>query len=151
MKKGWNMRNSLRIALAILLAAGFVVPAQAADITVTNAWFRALSPGLPAGGYFSLHNGGTTSVELVGAKSPACGMLMLHQSTERGGVSRMSDLRGVQVDAGGTLAFAPGGYHLMCMSPSAAMAPGKQVAVTLLFANGAHTETTFAVKNAAGK
>ncbi|HEX4078992.1 MAG TPA: copper chaperone PCu(A)C [Rhizomicrobium sp.] len=145
------MHNSVRIALAVVLAAGFAASAHAADISVTNAWFRALPAGLPAGGYFSLHNGGTTPVELVGAKSLACGTLMLHQSTESGGMSRMNAVRSIKVDVGGTLAFAPGGYHLMCMNPSAAMAPGKQVSVTLLFADGAHVETAFAVKNAAGK
>jgi periplasmic copper chaperone A len=145
------MRNRIEILAPLVLATLLAGPACAADVTVTNAWFRALPAGLPAGGYFTLHNAGATPEKLVGVKSPACGMLMLHQSTESGGMSRMNDLASVVVEAGATLAFAPGGYHLMCMHPSAAMVPGKQVAVTLLFADGAHAEAVFAIRNAAGK
>ncbi len=137
--------------LPMLFAIAAAAPALAADLDVTNGWFRALPGGLPAGGYFSLHNSGGAPVELTGAKSPACGMLMLHQSMESGGVSRMDDVRTVTVPAGGSVAFEPGGYHLMCMNPTAAMTPGKSVAVTLLFSNGAAARASFQVKNAAGE
>jgi len=145
------MYNRIGILGLLVFAAVFPGSARAVDVTVTNAWFRALPAGLPAGGYFSLHNAGATPEKLVGAKSAACGVLMLHQSTESGGMSRMNDVASVEVGAGATIAFAPGGYHLMCMHPSSAMAPGRQVTVTLLFADGARTDAVFAVKNAAGE
>jgi len=66
-------------------------------------------------------------------------------------MSRMHDVRSLTVPAGGSLTFAPGGYHLMCMKPTAAMTPGKKVTVTLVFANGTGTEANFAVRNAAGE
>jgi periplasmic copper chaperone A len=47
--------------------------------------------------------------------------------------------------------FAPGGYHLMCMQPAAAMRPGKTVAVTLDFAGGETLSAPFPVRNATGK
>ena len=98
-----------------------------------------------------MQNSGSSPLELTGAKSPACGMLMLHQSTDSNGVSRMDDIRSLTVPAGGSITFAPGGYHLMCTNPNSAMTPGKSVPVRLLFSNGTETEATFAVKNAAGK
>jgi copper(I)-binding protein len=143
------MRSAVRLVVLLLLAAG-AAPARAADLTISNAWFRSLPGGLPAGGYFSLANSGSAPLELTGAKSPACGMLMLHQSTENSGVSRMDDIRSLTVPAGGSITFAPGGYHLMCTNPTAAMTPGKSVPVRLLFSNGTHTDANFAVKNAAG-
>lgn len=145
------MRSPVKFVLSLLFASNIAAPACAADLTVTNAWFRALPGGLPAGGYFSLSNSGAAPVELTGARSPACGMLMLHQSIESGGMSRMHDVRSLTVPAGGSLTFAPGGYHLMCMKPTAAMTPGKKVTVTLVFANGTGTEANFAVRNAAGE
>lgn len=145
------MHRLIWLILLAALAAGLGAPVGASEITVADAWFRALPGGLPAGGYFSLHNGSSANLELVGAKSPACGMLMLHQSTESGGMSRMNEVRSVTIPAGGTIAFAPGGYHLMCMNPGSAMSPGRTVAVTLLFAHGTEINTSFAVKNAAGK
>jgi periplasmic copper chaperone A len=145
------MHKLIWFILPAALATGLAASAGTAEIAVTNAWFRALPGGLPAGGYFSLHNGGSANLELVGAKSSACGMLMLHESTENGGVSRMMQPRSVTVPAGGAVDFAPGGYHLMCMDPGAAMVPGKKLIVTLVFAGGTRIDTSFVVKNAAGK
>ncbi|HEY5338127.1 MAG TPA: copper chaperone PCu(A)C, partial [Rhizomicrobium sp.] len=81
------MRKHLpEIALA---AALICAPAYAADITVTDGWFRALPGNIPAGGYFTVHNGGATAVTLTGAASPVCGMLMLHKTDKSGGTAMM--------------------------------------------------------------
>lgn len=98
-----------------------------------------------------MKNMGAAPVELVAAQSMACGMLMLHKTESTAGTSRMEDVKSVSVPAGGTVSFAPGGYHLMCMEPSAAMTPGKSVPVTLVFSDGNKSHADFAVKNAAGK
>lgn len=145
------MRDAIGMGTAVILMAGFAHPALAADMSVTGGWFRALPEGLPAGGYFSLHNAGAEPAVLTAAQSSACGMLMLHESSEAGGTSRMRDVHSVTVPAGGSIAFAPGGYHLMCTHPGAAMTPGHRVEVTLLFADGSRTHASFAVRNATGK
>ncbi|HEY5238553.1 MAG TPA: copper chaperone PCu(A)C, partial [Rhizomicrobium sp.] len=118
---------------------------------VTDAWFRALPSGLPAGGYFTLSNPGAAAISLTGAQSPACGMLMLHKSSDSGGMSMMSDVASVDVPPGGQVKFAPGGYHLMCMDPTPAMKPGAKVPVTLMFANKSKLQALFVVKNAKGE
>jgi copper(I)-binding protein len=134
--------------IAAMICAS-AAPVQAANIAISGAWFRALPSGQPAGGYFTMHNSGAAPAEFVAATSAACGMLMLHQTVNASGTSRMMDVKSVSVPAGGTVAFAPGGYHLMCMDPGAAMAPGKTVAVTLVFSDGSKARADFAVKNAA--
>jgi len=126
------------------------MPASAAQVNVSGAWFRALPSSLPAGGYFTLHNGGA-DIRLTGARSPACGMLMLHKSTESGGMSSMAMVESIDVPAGGTVEFSPGGYHLMCTDPTSAMTPGAQASVTFKFSDGTTTTVNFAVKNANGK
>ena len=148
------MRNSIVGGWAVAALSVVLVLAPAAlahDTSATNAWFRALPSGLPAAGYFTLHNSGGTPVELVAAESPACGMLMVHRSTESGGVSRMDDIKSIAIPPGHTLVFAPGGYHLMCMDPGAAMSPGNHVLVTLIFADHRRIDVDFEVKGAAGK
>jgi copper(I)-binding protein len=139
------------IAIAAILALVAVSEARADDITVTNAWIRALPPSVPSGGYFTLHNGGAKTVTLTGAESSACGMLMLHRSENRGGMGSMGDVTALQVPASGTLAFAPGGYHLMCMDAGPAIKPGNTVMVTLQFAGRPAITTAFTVKSASGK
>src|SRR5262249_46574544 len=87
------------------------------------------APG-PSGGYFTLHNGGSKPVVLTGASSPGCGMLMLHKSEDKGGMSAMSDVAEVPVAAGANIEFSPGGFHLMCMDAKPVIKPGATVPVT---------------------
>jgi copper(I)-binding protein len=143
-----NSLHLAAIAALVLLILGS--PAKAAP-TVSNGWIRLLPAGLPAAGYFDLHNGGDKAISLTGASSPACGMLMLHQSENVGGTMRMEDVASVEVAPGATLKFAPGGYHLMCIDPSPGLKPSGHAAVTLVFADGTKVTSDFAVRNAAGK
>ena len=66
-------------------------------------------------------------------------------------MSSMEDVSSVPVPAGGEVRFAPGGYHLMCMDPTAAIRPGGNVPVTLQFSDKTEATANFAVKNAQGK
>ena len=144
--KHWLIAYSA--AIAWLACA---VPVQAAQIAVTNAWFRWLPAHLPAGGYFELHNGQAKPISLTGADSPDCGALMLHKSEQKNGMDTMSDLASVEIPPGQTVKFAPGGYHLMCMDPGPAIKPGNSVPVRLHFSDGSARVVTFSVKNATGQ
>ena len=136
----------------LTLAASGGVPAQAVSaLSLKDGWFRALPGNLPAGGYFTLRNGGTQKAVLTGAESPACGMLMMHQSSGNGGMASMAHVSSLNVPAGDSIRFAPNGYNLMCMGPKSAMKPGSRVPVTLAFQDGDKLTATFEVRNAAGK
>lgn len=80
------------LAIAALLLLVTVSASSATELSVTNAWMRALPASVPSGGYFILHNAGSTSVTLTGASSPACGMLMLHKTSSMDGMSGMSGM-----------------------------------------------------------
>jgi len=120
-------------------------------LQVQDGWWRALPGNIPAGGYFTLRNNGRQPVALTGASSPACGSIMLHQTTSSGGMAGMKHVMSVDVPPGGSASFAPGGYHLMCMAPGPTMKPGGAVPVTLVLQSGAKLMATFAVRNAAGR
>ena len=136
-----------RLSLAILLAT--TMGAQAAPFDVTDAWFRALPGKLPAGGYFTAQNNGRRDVAITGASSQACGMLMIHQSSNKGGMSGMDMVEQVKLPPGGKVSFAPGGYHLMCEHPKMKIGAKAPVAITL--SNGSTVVVAFEVRNAAGK
>ncbi|MBI1330227.1 MAG: copper chaperone PCu(A)C [Alphaproteobacteria bacterium] len=144
------MRKILMIAVpAILIAtAGLAASPNAA---VSDAWIRALPANTPSGGYFTLTNNGGNSLTLTGATSPACGMLMLHKSDMAGGMMHMEHVTAIDIPAHGKLAFAPGGYHLMCMDASPAIKPGNNIEVTLTFKGGDTLAAKFAVRNANGR
>jgi copper(I)-binding protein len=136
-----------------MLAA--VAPGAAAQapsgLKLSGQWFRFIMASRPAAGYFTLRNASATPQHLTGAASSACGTLMLHKSIHKNGIERMVMVPSVAVPAHGKLRFAPGGYHLMCMRPAAAMRPGKTVSVTLKFAGGDSLTAPFPVRNAIGK
>lgn len=141
----------LKAALLSLGVAIMAAPAFAGDLTVSDAWFRALPTGLPAGGYFTIKNSGDKNMVLTGAHSDSCGMTMLHHSMDNGGMTSMEDVKSVVVPAHGTLAFAPGGYHIMCMAPTPEVSPGSTINVTLEFADGTKLDVKFDVKGATGQ
>jgi copper(I)-binding protein len=146
--------NSNALHIAAMAALAMVVSAalaEASEVKVSDAWLRALPAGLPAGGYFTLHNNEAKPLTLTGAKSKSCGMLMLHKSSDMSGMMHMEDVSKVDVPAHGTLKFAPGGYHLMCMEPSADIKPGRTVSITLIFSNGSSVTSPFAVRTASGQ
>jgi copper(I)-binding protein len=133
----------IRLIAAVLIALpGMAAPSLAApslaaaeqNVTVQKPWMRYLLPSVPAAGYLTLRNNGGTDVVLTGAASPACGMLMLHKSQDSSGMAMMMEVPSVTVPAHGSVTFAPGGYHLMCMQP--AMKIGETVNVTLMFQDG---------------
>jgi copper(I)-binding protein len=111
---------------------------------------RYLLPSRPAAGYFVLHNDTGAARMLVGASSPACGELMLHQSMHESGMENMRMVDSVTLPAHGSVSFAPGGYHLMCESPAQTLKPGARVPVTLRFQGGGTLTADFPVRNAAG-
>ena len=131
---------------APVLIVASAAPA-AAKVTVSDGWFRALPASVPSGGYFTLHNDGDKPLTLTDVESPACGMLMMHKSVNGG----MDHVMALDVAAGETVRFAPGGYHLMCMDTKPVLKPGAQIPVTFRFTGGQVVTANFQARNAAGK
>ena len=139
--------------LPLLIAAGLLFAGaahadQSAQVHADKAWIRVLPAGLPAGGYVTLHNTGDSAVALTGASSPRYTHVMLHQSTTEGGMGRMSMVEQLAIPAHGSVALAPGGYHLMLMQATKAVNAGETVPVTLDFADGSHLPVDFLARPA---
>lgn len=145
-------KTVLAIFAAAMLSASVAAHAAGPDgVSLSDPWFRFIIPTIPAAGYFTLSNSTAAPQNLVGASSSACGSLMLHRSATKDGVEQMLMVSKVAVPAHGTLQFAPGGYHLMCMSPAGTMRPGQSVPVTLQFEGGGSLSASFPVRGATGK
>ena len=158
----------LRSITAALLLAAMPAAARPADLTVSDPWMRALTGGLPAAGYFTLANHSERPVLLVGARSPACGSLTLHQTIRQHpmsamsamgpqaghgmpGMSMMQPVAALPVAAHGMVRFTPGGYHLMCDHPTDAVQPGRSIPVTLLLESGRTLDAAFPIRDARGR
>jgi copper(I)-binding protein len=119
------------------------------DANLTDGWLRVLLPSRPAAGYFTLSNLGATSLALIGAEIKGCGSVMLHHSRNTGGSEAMEMVSSVSVSPHGTIRFAPGSYHLMCMGPDPkVLQVGGTTTAILYFSNGEHLSATFQVRGA---
>jgi len=155
-KLDWSGRGKAPSGLVLLvLAATFTcaVPAAAEEsgLEVSDAYMQTTIPSRPAAGYFTLKNNGDVDRVLVEASSPGCESIMMHKSESVGGMEKMLMVDSVPVPAHQSVAFAPGGFHLMCMSPTESMKPGSSVPVTLTFEGGISLTSDFPVRSAGGK
>ena len=144
--------SRLWLASFALMPALIVLPISAAgnDLALSNAYVQVTIPSRPAAGYFTLKNSGDRERVLVAASSPGCGSVMLHKSELVGSVETMREVESVTVPAHGSIEFAPGGLHIMCMSPSETLKPGTMTRVTLSFKDGESLTSDFAVRSALG-
>jgi copper(I)-binding protein len=132
--------NAFRTLAAIALAVLWAGAAGAHDyklgtLEIGHPWARATPPTAPAGGgYMTITNKGTDPDRLVSVKSPAAGMVQVHEMKMEGNVMRMRELEGgLAIPPGATVALAPGGLHLMMMGLKVPLKQGERVPVTLVF------------------
>ncbi|WP_414448039.1 copper chaperone PCu(A)C [Burkholderia sp. 22PA0099] len=130
------MKTALRLLAAAPLFACAAAFAAPADVTVSHCWVRAMPAGIPSGGFFELANAGAKPVDLTDVGADAFGMAMMHQTQSNGSMSKMVMVDKATVPAKGTLAFAPGGYHVMLEEPKQPLKVGSTIPLTLTFGDG---------------
>ncbi len=149
------MRTARFLALAAVLA--FSTPAMAGDykvgvLTIGNPWTRPAMAGMNGVGFMTIANAGAKPVKLVSAESPLAGKVEIHRSAMANGVMTMRRQdEGVTIPAGGSVAFAPGGYHFMLLGLKQPLAQGQKAPVTLVFGNGRRAAVELTVQSAAPK
>ena len=142
------MIRAVLVALAFLHGSIAVAHEyQAGDLTIDHpVIYKSFARDRAAGGYMTITNSGDASDMLIGisVEGPTA---MLHESREENGVMRMVHLDAVEVPAGETVAFAPGGLHVMIMGLAPDDLPvGDTLEATLLFDRAGEVAVTFHVE-----
>lgn len=107
--------------------------------------FKAFSLARAAGGYMTIDNSLGEADWLIGARVEGH-MAMIHESREVDGVMTMAHVEAVEIEAGGTVRFAPGGLHVMIMGLAPGeFAAGDTVPVTLIFDKAGEVAVEFSV------
>ena len=142
------MRTPALLLLSALLAFS-ATTARAGDCVplVESAWIRLPPMAMPMmAGFATVRNPCDAAVAVVAASSPAFGSVELHETRRVDGVSRMRHVASLQVPAGGSVALAPGGLHLMLMQPRQSPALGDSVDIELELADGRRVRAAFQVR-----
>jgi copper(I)-binding protein len=146
------MTATLRVPvlLALLVLSAMLAPIIAdadSNLVVAGAWIRQPPPGTDvASVYLSLENVGTKAVKLTGVECPLASMAMMHQTLESGGQSHMRALASVSLAPGASMAFSPGGKHIMLQGLAHPLQVGERVPLVLLFSGGIKLHVTALVR-----
>ena len=123
-------RNFALAALAITLftASARAEDVKAGDLVISQAWSRATPSGAKiAGGYLTIENKGTARTGWSAAAADIAGRVEMHEMAMDNGVMKMRPLdKGLAIEPGKTVKFAPGGYHLMLMDLKQPAEAGRQ-------------------------
>jgi copper(I)-binding protein len=127
---------------ALLSLAGLALPlllvacGDPAPTYVDQVYIR-LSPNkdTPSAGYFIVH-GGDTATQLRGVLTDYALRVEMHESVSQGGMMTMKPLSSVDIPAKSTVAFAPGGKHLMLWGVNDTAIGRGKMELTFLLANG---------------
>jgi copper(I)-binding protein len=155
MMRGTIVRGLLLAAFA-LVASPVAVPAVS-TVVVTDAWSRPALQGDTGVIYATIRVASADAV--VGATSPLASRVELHESmTEKSGnMAGMSGMGGMDmtsmhpvarlpIPAGGTVRFAPGGYHLMLVGLRHDLKAGMRIPFVVRFAHAGLVRGTATVR-----
>lgn len=109
---------------------------QSKGLSCTKAVYRLSPPGVAVAVYFDLANTLGTDVALVSAASQVSDRVEIHKSSMEGGMMTMEQLSQVTVAKGKTVAFKPGGKHLMVFAPKKQFKVGDKVTFNLTLKDG---------------
>ena len=126
------MRKHLVLATALILEACSAGPPT---LSVDKGYIRlAAVPSRPAVAYFTIH-GGTSDTTLIAVSSEVSVKNELHESMKAGDMTSMKPLEDVPIRSGSTVAFKPGGKHVMLFDMNPGVKPGRVVTLTATFSN----------------
>ena len=142
---------AIAFVTALLLSAP--TSADASDIAIRDAWSRATPKGAQVGaGYFTIENRGNSADRLLSASASIAGKVEIHEMLNAGGLMRMRPVKeGLIIPAGGRLAFAPGGSHIMFLELKTPFVEGDQVRVSLEFEKAGKMNASFEVGSIGAK
>lgn len=115
--------------LLVLAAVGGSALAQ---VEVSGAWARATVPGQSAGGAFMTLTA-KESARLVGASSPAAGLVEIHEMAMDGNLMKMRAVPVLDLPAGRAVELKAGGFHVMLLDLKRPLAVGEKIPLELRF------------------
>jgi copper(I)-binding protein len=146
------MRRAMYLitALIVALCLGGEAHAQSAaasTVVVEQPWARATPKGAKTGAaYMTLKNNGASVERLMSATTPLADQVQFHKNTEDNGVSRMREVRNVELEPGAKITFKPGEMHMMLVGLKEPLIEGKTLPLTLQFERAGSVKVTLPIE-----
>lgn len=137
-------RFAVAVLFAVLLPA--LAGAQAGPLIIQNAWMRTTPGSDTAAVYLVLRNTSVEPIIVIGVKSPVASHVMIHETSTKGGTSRMRMHEKLVIGPRQSVTFSPGGMHVMLSGLKKTPLIGQTVPIVLLLANGNTVETAVLVR-----
>ena len=122
--------NAKAVPASNAQATAAVAPNQ--PVQVKDAWVRAMVAGQQSTGAY-LTVTAKTATRLVGITSAVAGVAEVHEMKMEGDIMRMRAVPVLELPAGKSVRFKPGGHHVMLMDLEQPLRQGGTVPLTLFF------------------
>ena len=117
--------------------------AKVGQISVTNAYARAVPPGQAnSAAFMQIHNKDTKAHALVKAESSVSEVVELHTHLNEGGVMKMRRVEKIDLPAGKSVALKPGSFHIMLINLKKPLKINETVDLALTFEDGSTLKMT---------
>lgn len=129
------MKSFFAVLMSIVvLMPGAVIAHEPQDghaLEISDVWARKTRRTTSAAVYMRIHNATDKPDAILEAATPRASMTTLHMSSETDGIMRMEMQDTVALPAGETIAFEPGGLHIMLMGLDQPLEEGDVFPITL--------------------
>ena len=119
------------------------------ELHIAHPWSMELPPNAPTvAAYFVVHNNGKNPDRLLSVDTPVAGKAELHEHQHQNGLMKMQQVQSVDIPAGGEVAFAPMGYHVMLLGlkDKSTLVDGQRFPLTLHFEKAGDVTVEVAVQ-----
>ena len=124
----------LAIALTIGAVVAFTMTVRAGNLQIAHAYAPvSIGAGKTGAVYFVIVNPTETPDRLISAKTPAARKAEVHNHLMQDGIMKMRKVDGLEIAAGSSVMFKPGGYHLMLFGLEEPLKLGDSIEVELMF------------------
>jgi periplasmic copper chaperone A len=117
------------------------------SIEIIAPWSRVTPKGAETAiGYMTIKNNGTTPDRLIGGSAEFANTFQMHSMTMENGVSKMRELKEVEIKPGQSIEFKPGGLHIMFVGVKHPLSKGEHVKGTLVFEHAGTVQIEYDVQ-----
>ena len=139
------------VGVLLAMSAAAAPAAELDCVVLEQGWARlpASAAMRMTAGFGVIHNHCKQEVVVTGANSSQFAEVMLHETTQVDGVSRMRHVERLPVAPGASVELKPGGLHLMLMEGGVALQEGQVLPLQLQLEGGDQAKAELSKRNQA--